>query len=68
MEAFSDVVDAVDRLSLDEQQAVVEIMCRRIAEQRRMLLLQDVAEARSEFSQGQLRPESAQEIMDDLQS
>jgi len=67
MEAFSDVVDAVDSLSLDEQQALVEIMCRRIAEHRRMLLVQDVMEARSEFSQGNLRPEAVQEIMDDLQ-
>lgn len=52
MTSFAQVVDATDKLSLGEQQALVEILHRRIAEENRRQLLDDVVEARAEFQEG----------------
>lgn len=65
---FADVVDAADRLSLDEQQTLLEILHRRVAERGRKLLIQDVQEARDEQAQNQCRPATADEIMKEILS
>jgi hypothetical protein len=63
---FSDIVDAADSLSVDEQQTLVEILRRRIAERNRERLLHDVQEARREFGKGQTSPTSVKAIMDEV--
>jgi len=68
MKLFSEVVDAADNLSIDEQQTLIEILRRRVAEHRREILKQGVQEARQEFAKGGCRPASAKEIMDEVQS
>jgi hypothetical protein len=65
---FADVVEAADKLSLDEQQTLLEILRRRLAEQERLRLIRDVQEARDEFAEGRCRIASPQEIMHELQS
>ena len=66
MITFSDVVDAADDLSVDEQETLVEILRRRIAKRNREALVRDVAEARAEFQTGQARPSSVSDIMEEL--
>mgnify|MGYP006908259493 FL=1 len=66
MNTFSDVVDAADDLSVDEQETLVEILRRRIAKRNREALVVDVAEARAEFQSGQARASSVSEIMDEV--
>jgi hypothetical protein len=66
MTTFSDVVDAADNLSVDEQQTLVEILRRRIAKRNRDTLVRDVAEARAEFRTGQARASSVSDIMDEV--
>ena len=66
MTTFSDVVDAADNLSVDEQQTLVEILRRRIAKRNREILVRDVAEARAEFRTGQARASSVSDIMDEV--
>ena len=63
---FSDVVDAADNLSVDEQEALVEILRRRIAERRHADLLRDVADAREEFNAGRCRAVSVDDIMNEV--
>jgi hypothetical protein len=63
---FSDIVDAADSLSVDEQQTLVEILRRRIAERNRERLLHDVQEARREFGNNQTSPTSVKAIMDEV--
>jgi len=65
MADFSDVVDAASHLSADEQEILLEILSKRLAERRRAQLVRDVNEARSEFSAGRARPSSASEIIDE---
>ena len=66
MAIFSDVVDAVDNLSIDEQETLVEILRRRIAKRNREALVRDVAEARAEFQSGRKGTSSVDEIMDEV--
>jgi hypothetical protein len=63
--SFSDVLDAAGNLSADEQETLLEILRRRLAEHRRALLVRDVAEARAEFANGRARPASVSEILDE---
>jgi predicted AAA+ superfamily ATPase len=66
MTTFSDVVDAADDLSVDEQETLVEILRRRIAKRNRDALVRDVVEARAEFQSGQLRTSSVSDIIDEV--
>jgi hypothetical protein len=65
MPTFADVVDAADKLSADEQESLLKILRRRIADRNRAKLAADVAEARAEFVSGATRPATVQQIMDE---
>ncbi len=64
---FSDIVDAADGLSPDEQLALVGILQRRLAEKNRQAMLQDIAEAREAYNNGECQSATAKEIMDEIQ-
>lgn len=63
MTTFAQAVESVDELSLDEQESLVELVRRRIAERRRQELLQAVREAEDDLAAGKLRPMSVEEIV-----
>jgi len=63
---FADVVDSVEQLSTDEQETLVEIIRRRLAERRRERLVAEVAEARAEYARGEARPASAGELLAEI--
>lgn len=63
---FAQVLEAVDRLSLEDQQSVVEILHRRILERRREELAGEIREAEEEFQAGGSQPRSVQELMDEI--
>jgi hypothetical protein len=66
MTTFSEILDAASLLSADEQQSLLEIIGRRLAEQNREQLVRDVREARAEFAEGRAQPASASDIMDEV--
>jgi hypothetical protein len=51
MTTFSEIVEAADLLSVDEQATLLEILQRRIATRNRASLVRDIAEARSELQE-----------------
>ena len=53
--AFNDILEATERLSIDDQEVLVDIMHRRLIEQRREEILRDAEEAEREFQQGKGR-------------
>jgi len=65
MSNFSDILDAAGGLSADEQETLLEILRRRLAERNRAQLVRDTQEARAEFAAGLSRPASISEIMDE---
>jgi len=66
MTNFSEVVDAADNLSIDEQESLIGILRRRIAERNRGRLMREVTDARAEHESGQSRPGAVAEIMDEI--
>ena len=65
---FQEVLDSVDRLSLEEQESLIDILQRRIAEQHHEQIAKDVWKARKEYKQGLCQPASADEIMKEILS
>ena len=66
--SFGEVLETVDRLSLEEQEALIDILQRRIIEQRRAELAQDIQEAQKEFKAGHARPARPDELMAEILS
>jgi len=65
---FGEVLDAIDRLSLEEQETLRDIVQRRIAERGRKMLAAEIQEARQEFAEGRCRPATADELMKEILS
>ena len=65
---FGEVLEAVDKLSLEEQEALVGVLHRRLIERRREELAKDVQHAQQEFEAGQCRPVTAAELMKEIVS
>jgi len=65
---FHVVVEAADGLSVDEQETLVAVLNRRLADRRRAELAEDVREGRREFKRGALRPTTPDKIMKEILS
>ena len=65
MPTFADIVDAADKLSVDEQEALLEILRRRIATRNRAEIARDVQSARTEHASGQSHVATVAQIMDE---
>jgi hypothetical protein len=63
---FAAALEAVDRLSLEEQETVVEILLRRLAERRREEPASEIREAEGEYRAGKATPRSPQELIDEI--
>ena len=66
--AFVELLDAADRLSLDEQETLVEILQRRMVEHRREELAKEIQEAEREYQAGRCRPVTPEELMGEVLS
>lgn len=63
MKSYGQVLDSIEALPEEQQESLVNIVRRRLAERRRAALVKSVAEARKEFKSGKLRPATPSEIM-----
>jgi hypothetical protein len=54
--AFNEILEAAEKLSLEEQETLVDILHKRLMQQRRAEILRDAEEAEREFQQGTCRP------------
>ncbi len=63
---FAAVLEAADRLSLTEQESLVEIPHRRVIERRREELAGEIREAEEEYGAGRCEPRSPQELIDEI--
>ena len=66
MKTFAQVVESADALSIDEQESLVSILQRRLAEQRRAELIKAVKAARQEFKTARCRPAPPAQIMEKI--
>ncbi len=61
--AFSDALDAAERLDADAQAELVAVLNRRLAERGRERVAATIEQARREFANGQSKPMTAAEIV-----
>ena len=66
--SFGEVLELADKLSLDEQQSLMEILLKHKREQPRIEIAKNIQAARKEFLKGQCQPATPQEIMKDILS
>jgi ribosomal protein S4 len=60
---FAEVLEAADHLSQDEQQELIAILNRRLAQAARQRLAEEVQEARQQFAEGLCLPATPEELM-----
>ena len=65
---FAEVLDAVNQLSFEEQQTLVDIVRRRMTEQGREQRTTEILEARREFAEGRCQASTVDELMDEILS
>ena len=65
---FDKVLEAAGNLTIDEQEALVEIVKRRVAQRRRVQLTREIRSARREFQSGRSRAVSPDELMREILS
>jgi hypothetical protein len=63
MKTYGQVIDSIEALPDDQQESLLELVQRRLAERRREALVKSVHAARREFKSGKCRPASPAEIM-----
>jgi hypothetical protein len=68
MLAFGEVLEAADKLPLGDQEALLEVLQRRIIERRREELSKDIDQAQQEFQAGQCQPTTPSELMHEIVS
>ena len=61
--AFGDVLDAADQLSAEDQQELIAILQRRLADARRQQILADIQESRLEYEAGLCKPMTPDQII-----
>jgi hypothetical protein len=66
MLSFGEVLETVERLSLEDQEALLNIVRRRIVERRRAELASDIREAQAEFQAGDTRSVTPDELMREI--
>ena len=65
---FSEILESADKLALDEQETLMEVLHRRIAERRRAGLAKEIQNAQQEFRQGTCKPATPSELMTEILS
>ena len=65
---LDDVLDAVEQLSADEQETLLEVVQRRLAQRRRNGLAAEIAEAQQEHTSGGCRPATPDELLKEIVS
>lgn len=64
--AFGEVLEVVDKLSLEEQERLIEVVRRRVIERRREELAKEIQDAQKEFQAGYCRPVTPDELMAEI--
>ena len=66
--SFGEILEAADKLSLEEQEALIDVLSRRTADRRRDLLGRDIRNARKELKDGRAKPAAPDDILSEILS
>ena len=65
---FNDVLESVDKMSLEEQETLTEVMHRRIVERKRAALVREIEAAQQEFEDDSCQPATPSDLMKEILS
>jgi len=65
---FDEVVDAVDRLSLDEKETLSKLLKRRVRDEERKRFVEEVEESRRDYERGDFKVVTVEELMREVES
>jgi SOS-response transcriptional repressor LexA len=68
MTSFGEVLEAADKLSMEEQETLIDILHRRMIERRRAELARDIRETQKEFQEGKCKPVTPDKLMKEVLS
>jgi hypothetical protein len=63
--SFSEILEAADQLSVDEQTTLIEVLRHRVTDRRREEIAREIQEARREFQAGQCEPKTSADLLKD---
>ena len=63
---FGDILEAAERLSLEERESLAEVLRNRTIEERRAGLKRDIAAAKREYAAGKCKPATVSQIMQEI--
>lgn len=63
---FQQAIDVIEALSLEEQQQLLDILSKRLRQQRRSQILKEVQDIRQEIGQGNIRYGSVKDFLAEL--
>jgi len=63
---FRDALEMVDSLSLEEKESLIEIVNRRLIEDKRRILIDTVKESRKDYNTGNVRSGRVEDLIADL--
>jgi len=66
--SFHDLLEAADHLGADEQETLIDILQRRLADRRRAEIVEEVGVARREFSEQGCQPSTPDQLMGEILS
>jgi len=66
MSRFNELLEAIDKLAPEDQEALIDIVERRRVAQRRAALAKDIEEARRDFQAGQCIPRTTKDLMREI--
>ena len=65
---FGEILDAADKLTLEDQEALIDALSRRAADRRRDQLGREIRNARKEFKEGRTKPSTPEDILSEILS
>ncbi|NJO80058.1 MAG: hypothetical protein HC827_17105 [Cyanobacteria bacterium RM1_2_2] len=64
--SFQQAIEIVESLSLEDQEMLLDVLLKRLTQQRRKILIQEIAEVRQEYAQGNVQFGSVTDLMAEL--
>ena len=61
--SFDQVLENIDKFSVEEQETLVEVIHRRLIDRKRKEIIQEIKEAKREFERGEAIPVTPDELM-----
>jgi CHASE3 domain sensor protein len=63
---FQELIETIEALPVDDQALLIEIVRKRLIQQRRAELATEIAEARDAYQRGEVRRGTVADLMEDL--